>query len=117
MALELLIRPFQLTDITPPTAVIGGTVLADPVVITIETEGGKTFDWSYSFSGETGTAANTFKEVKRKNEKKRIENPDDPSQFVEVQRAKEIKFTNASDPSITQTHKYSYPDSSPTPVG
>jgi hypothetical protein len=117
MALELLIRPFQLPKVTPPTAVIGGTVLADPVTIQIDTEGGKTFEFSYSFSGETGTASNSYKEVKRTSQKKKIENPDDSTQFVEVQRATKIKFANAGDPTKTLTHTYKYPDDKPTPVG
>jgi hypothetical protein len=114
MALELLIRPFQLPQITPPTAVIGGTVLADPVVVEIDGEGGKTFEFSYSFSGETGTAKNTFKEVKRKSQDAKITNPDDDTQYVKVKRATEIKFANAQDPTITQTHRYNYPDKSST---
>jgi hypothetical protein len=110
MALELLVRPFQLQEITPPTVVIGGTVLADPVTIMLEAEGGKTFDFSYSFSGETGSSKNE-KEVKRKSEKVRIKNPEDEDQYVDVKRAKEITTVNEGDPSIRRKIKFRYPDS------
>ena len=82
MTLELTIRPFQSPDVTPPRVVPEGTKRDEPVNVSLGKEGGKTFDFSYSFSGQSRSSSDNYKEVARKSETRRIENPNDPDQFV-----------------------------------
>ncbi len=114
MTLELTIRPFQSPDVTPPQVVPEGTKRDDPVNVSAGKEGGKTFDYSYSFSGTSRSSSDNYKEISRKTEKKRIENPDDPDQFVEIKRATEIKLVNENDPKLKRRYRFHYPDSTST---
>ena len=41
---------------------------------------------------------------------KRIENPDDSDQFVEIKRATEIKLVNENDPKLKRKYTFQYPD-------
>ena len=111
MSLERTIRPFQLLTVTPPALVLDDTKQSDPVAVSLGREGGKTFDYSYSFSSSVHSATDSYKEVSRKSETKRVENPDDPDQFVEIKRATEIKLVNENDPKLKRKYSFHYPDS------
>mgnify|MGYP003575979699 CR=1 FL=1 len=75
-------------------------------------EGGKTFDFSYSFSGQWRSSSDNYKEVARKSETRRITNPDDPDQFVDIRRATEIRLVNENDPKLKRRYRFQYPDGS-----
>jgi hypothetical protein len=111
MSLERTIRPFQLPAVTPPALVLDDTKQSDPVAVSLGREGGKTFDYSYSFSSSVHSASDNYKEVSRKSETRRIENPDDPDQFVDIKRATEINLVNENDPSLKRRYRFHYPDS------
>ena len=66
MSLERTVRPFQLPAVTPPALVLDETKQSDPVAVSLGQEGGKTFDYSYSFSGSARSATDNYKEVSRK---------------------------------------------------
>jgi hypothetical protein len=110
VSLERTIRPFQLPAVTPPALVLDDTKQADPVAVSLGREGGKRFDYSYSFSSSVHSATDSYKEVSRKTETKRIENPDDSDQFVEIKRATEIKLVNENDPKLKRKYTFHYPD-------
>jgi hypothetical protein len=114
VTLELTIRPFQSPEVTPPRVVPEGTKRDDPVNVSMGKEGGKTFDFSYSFSGQSKSSSDNYKEVSRRTETRRIENPDDPDQFVEIRRATEIKLVNEGDPKLKRRYRFNYPDSRTT---
>ena len=82
--------------------------------VSLGREGGKTFDYSYSFSSSVHSATDNYKEVSRRSETKRVENPDDPDQFVEIKRATEIKLVNENDPKLKRRYRFNYPDSANT---
>src|ERR1700750_1272539 len=98
MSLERTIRPFQLPAITPPALVLDDTKQSDPVAVSLGREGGKTFDYSYSFFSSVHSSSESYKEISRKSETKRVENPDAPDQFVEIRRATQINLVNENDP-------------------
>lgn len=84
--LELAIRPFQTRDVTPPTKIVGKE--QDPPetpVMMLGDEGGTVFKLIALSSTSIETVAPTqLKEASREVHSERIENKDDPSQFVEV---------------------------------
>lgn len=110
MSLERTIRPFQLPAVTPPALVLDDTKQSDPVAVSLGREGGKTFDFSYSFSGSVHSATDSYKEVSRRSETRRVENPNDPDQFVEIRRATEIRLVNENNPSLKRRYRFNYPD-------
>src|SRR5581483_8871046 len=113
-SLELLVRPFAARDVTPPPAAVGDAAPApEPVALVIEGAGVKTFRYSYSESVQGGEATG-WKEVKRTSETKRIVNPDDESQFVEIKRAKTITLANEGAPSQRRRYAFKYPDDKST---
>ena len=114
MSLERTVRPFQLPAVTPPALVLDETKQSDPVAVSLGQDGGKTFDYSYSFSSSVRSATDNYKEVSRKSETRRIENPEDPEQFVEIRRATEIKLVDEEDPRQKRRYRFRYPDSSST---
>jgi hypothetical protein len=104
MSLERTIRPFQLPAVTPPALVLDDTKQADPVAVSLGREGGKTFDYSYSFSSSVHSATDSYKEVSRKTETKRIENPDDSDQFVEIKPRPRSSSSTRTIPSSSASH-------------
>ena len=83
-SLDLIVRPFQSVNVTPPQAVRIAATAPENVVLQIGLEGeGKTFTGNFS-SSESFYMGQHVKETSRKTSEKRIENPDDPDQFVMV---------------------------------
>lgn len=98
-SLEFLIRPFQSKDVTPPKRIIGAEKTVDPVAVSIGASGGTAFVFSAFSVIEFKTEDSfTYKEIDRKTHIKRIENPDDPSQFVEVERIDQISLRHKLKP-------------------
>lgn len=98
-SLELFVRPFQSKDVTPPKRVIGAEKNVDPVNVSIGSPGGAAFVFSAFKVIEFKTEDSyTYREIDRKTHIKRVENPDDPSQFVDVERIDQIALRNKLNP-------------------
>jgi hypothetical protein len=98
VALEYVVRPFQRQTVSLPTAIESETAQASDVVVHAASRGNvKTFAWSFQASSE-GPPGGKYKEVERTTKIVRVENPDDPTQFVNVERAKRITVANEDDP-------------------
>ena len=98
-SLELLIRPFQSRDVTPPKRIIGAEKTVDPVNVSIGSPGGTAFVFRAFKVEEFKTEDSfTYREIERKTHTKRIENPDDPSQFVEVERIDQVSLRHKLNP-------------------
>ena len=96
---ELLVRPFQTRDVTPPKRIIGTEKTVDPVDVSIGATGGTALVFSAFTVIEFKTEDSyTYKEIDRKTHTKRIENPSDPSQFVEVERIDQISLRHKLKP-------------------
>jgi hypothetical protein len=95
--LEYVVRPFQTERVSLPGG--GGNrrqVDSEAVVCHFVDDGNaKTFSFSISQSVSGG---DKFKEVSRKTKRVRIENPEDPEQFVVVDRVKKITVGNEDNP-------------------
>lgn len=98
-SLELLIRPFQSKDVTPPKRIIGAEKTVDPVDVSIGAAGGTALVFRAFAVIEFKTEDSyTYREIDRKTHIKRVENPDDPSQFVDVERIDQIALRNKLNP-------------------
>jgi hypothetical protein len=86
VSLERIVRPFVTLDVTPPQRIIDPAIEAVPnLVLQIGMEGTiKTLNGSYSASINGYTDSNNT-ELSRETSVKRVTNPDDPSQFVDVE--------------------------------
>jgi len=94
-SLELLVRPFQARDFTPPTRIIGSEKPVDPVNFSIGSEGGTAFLFrAFSVIEFTTEDSYTYREVTRQTHTVRVENPNDSSQFVDVERIDSILLRN-----------------------
>jgi hypothetical protein len=115
---EQLVRPFLPRPLGPA---LSGNIYTPPapgvVQIRWEGKGGKTFQYQSSFSSSMEPpTTESYTEVKRVSEKKRVTNPQDDSQYVDTQRAKEVTLRN--DDAATGSSgsrkglkiKYKYPD-------
>jgi hypothetical protein len=97
--LELLVRPFETKDVTPPKRIIGAEKTVDPVDVSIGASGGTAFVFrAFSVIEFKTEDSFTYKEIERKTHTKRIENPDDPTQFVEVERIDQISLRHKLKP-------------------
>jgi hypothetical protein len=99
-SLELLVRPFQTRNVAPPKRIVGAERTVDPVSVSIGSPGGNALvfhAWTV-FEFQIKDDEFTYKEIDRKTQIKRIENPDDPSQFVEVEYIQEITLRNKLNP-------------------
>ena len=91
--MEYIVRPFLPSSIRLPAPPEGESEFAPNVVVALAQQGSAvTFAWSSSASLTPGKTK--YKEVERTTKKVRVENPDDPSQFVEVDRVKKITVAN-----------------------
>ena len=98
MNLEQIIRPFQDRDITPPKVVIGSRKEIEDIHVSFGGPGEKVFGFSLWSSTELGATANDYKEIKRTTVTKRVENPDDPDQYVDVKNTTNLYTRNKVDP-------------------
>jgi hypothetical protein len=89
--LEQIVRPFQLPAVSYPVRIFDDNpkVVEDPVLEFGKDGSTKVFNESFSQSISTYKDAE-IKEQSREVTKKRIENPDDPSQYVDVELIKKL---------------------------
>jgi hypothetical protein len=92
-SLEQVVRPFQLPQRTYPQRVVDDTTATTPDDVTIQIgKEGATKLFNESFSESTTSYGDvTSKEKSRSTEKKHITNPDDESQFVDVEIIKKLQ--------------------------
>ena len=88
---ENIVRPFQSPQVSYPTRIFDDTTAAaeNPVLELGKEGSSKVFQESYSASNTTYKDQKS-KELSRETEKKRIENPDDPAQYVDVENIKKL---------------------------
>lgn len=100
MALERIVRPFQTGDVfnarvlLPPVPPSGFTVSEDVCLLTWKGENGATFDSDQPDPIESFKADWKEDKASRVTQNVRVENPDDSSQYVEVQRLLSTTFKN-----------------------
>src|SRR5262245_54288101 len=85
--LENIVRPFQRREVTYPVRVFDDQPSSDTedVVLNLGQEGA-TKAFNESFNNTVNSYEDeTSREQSRKTHEKRVENPDDPSQFVNVE--------------------------------
>lgn len=98
-SLELLVRPFQARTVTPPKRVTVGEKAVDPVNVSIGAEGGMALAFSAFTVIEFKTEDSfTYQETERRTSIKRITNPDDSSQYVDVERIEQVSLRNKINP-------------------
>lgn len=92
MTFERIVRPFQKVDFTPPPAPVAPETPLENVVLMIGKEGASAKMLVGNSSGEiTSFHEDKQKEVSRTTIERRVENPDDPSQYVNVADTDKIK--------------------------
>lgn len=107
-AFETIVRPFQRKDVTPPTRIVGKEKAVEPVLVEFGSGGGKVLEYSFFFNpGLETIEKDTYKEVKRDTVTKRVENPDDSSQFVDVEQVKKLYTRNTVDPTLKRNYELS----------
>jgi hypothetical protein len=90
--LTLLIRLNERVDVRPPSLPAGGGPQSTPNVLLLVGDVGEGTIFTGSFSQQKSYYQTTpTKEVQRDSIKKRIRNPDDPTQHVDVLDVKRIK--------------------------
>jgi hypothetical protein len=106
--LEQIVRPFQRTGVSYPTRIFNPTQkAAEDTVLALGKEGStKTFNESFS-EKVTTYKDQEVKEKSRETETKRITNPDDDSQFVDVENIKKL-VTEQGEGSKYQKSTYSF---------
>ena len=103
MTIDLIIRPFQSVTVTPPRRTASAPSAPEEVVLLIGTEGeGKTFTGNYS-SSQSFYMGQIVKETTRNTTQKRIENPDDSEQHVDVANINRLTTRSGSGQQYQQT--------------
>lgn len=99
MAFENVVRPFVAVDPSPARRVLfSSTKLAALVEPDLSATGDPAiYQWSQSSSSSNKESTDN-REVKRTTSEVRVENPDDPTQYVMVQRIEDVTFGDQTDP-------------------
>jgi hypothetical protein len=109
MNLEQIIRPFQDRGITPPVRFLEDRDDKGPENVQFGAGGGKIF--LYATFASTGVSElNDYKEVSRETKEKRVENPDDPDQYVNIKVTEKLYTRNEVDPSKKLNIKFADQD-------
>ena len=105
-SLERIVRPFQSKDVTPPQRILGPSEApVDNVLIQCGQAGStKTFNSSYS-STITSYVEGKHRELTRETSVKRITNPDDETQYVDVELINKLKTSGVNGQETTFTYK------------
>lgn len=102
--LEYIVRPFQTKVISLPTTIELESEDAAAVEVRLVAKGNAV---TYPFSFAVNSApSDTLREISRTTKKVKIENPDDPTQFVEVERATKIELRDENDPQRVAVRHY-----------
>jgi len=96
-SMEKIVRPFQSKDVTPPQQIIDSDAeTVDNIVISCGATGDtKTFNGSYSLS-HSYYVEQSYRELSRDTTIKRITNPDDPAQYVDVEVINSIEHSGVN---------------------
>lgn len=90
-SLEQIVRPFQRTGISYPTRIYDPTAKETKDAVLMLGKEGSTKTFNESFSQRVTTYKDQeIKEKSRVTEVKRVENPDDASQYVDVEIIKKL---------------------------
>jgi hypothetical protein len=92
--MENTIRPFAPVDFIPAISNLPARVPDGIVECKLGGSGGTTTTFTFEGSGFETIKSEQYKESNRASTKVRVENPDDPSQFVEFCRADKITLTS-----------------------
>jgi hypothetical protein len=105
-AWEQTIRAFESKAVSPP--LLQGPGPIGPPASDVRFEFGQgtitTFSWSYNTAVSAGRDKTEYKEISRVEKTKRVFNPDDNSQFVDIAQPKKIKLQNRDDPEDQRTY-------------
>jgi hypothetical protein len=107
--LENTVRPFAQLPIHPQRVVLPAPIAHAEIDCKLGGSGGTTTSFTLpTTSGRITTSQENYKESDRKSTLVRVENPDDPTQFVEFCRADKITLTkeNKSPPTPPRTSSY-----------
>lgn len=102
--LELVIRPFQTRNVTPPTIIPGEPKTIETPVLLIGSEGVKLFKLDVAVTTNVETInQTTYTETSRTTHTERVTNPDDPAQHVDVKSVDRVTVKdNAANPMSPQ---------------
>ena len=90
-SLERIVRPFQKSGVSYPTRIFDPTRRETEDAVLMIGQEGSTKIFNESFSSRVTTYKDQeVKEQSRETETKRIKNPDDESQFVDVENIKKL---------------------------
>jgi hypothetical protein len=106
MSFERIVRPFQTKDVTPPQRI---STPDDPTVANVTIKCGavgetKTFNGSHS-SQVTAYVKSQRRELARQTSIKRITNPEDASQYVDVEVVDRLKTAGVNGEETTFLYK------------
>lgn len=92
MSLEQLVRPFGAVNLIPSLRPFGPRGEATEIVCSFGGSGTRTVSWSFDGGGAVAQfeKEEKFKETGRESQQVKVENPDDPDQFVEFCQAKTV---------------------------
>ena len=96
--LELIIRPFLPRDVRPIPVPIAGAKATGPVSLSFGGRGGAVVFKYSQFLTDSFTAQIEYVEKSRETVTKRITNPQDQNQYVDVEVLKKVSFTDKNDP-------------------
>ena len=106
-SIELIVRPFQTKDVTPPKRIIGAQKTVEPVQVSIGSTGGTAFVFSAFSVIEFQTDDRfTYREVERQTTVKRITSDSDPSQYVDVEAIDRVLLKNKVDPNDKRIYEF-----------
>ena len=107
---EKIVRPFQSKDVTPPQVILDPAAEPlDNVKISCGATGEtKTFSGSFSLE-RSYYVGQQLREVARETTTKRITNPDDPSQYVDVETIDKILHSGTNSARTTTLYKNTDP--------
>ncbi len=105
-SLERIVRPFQSRDVSPPQRILNPSEPpADNVLIQCGESGStKTFNSSFSRT-VTSYVENKHRELARDTHVKRITNPDDETQYVDVELIDKLRTSGVNGQETTFTFK------------
>jgi hypothetical protein len=105
-SLERIVRPFQSKDVTPPQRILNPSEPpVDNVLIQCGQNGStKTFNSSFS-STVTSYVEAKHRELSRATQVKRITNPDDETQYVDVELIDKLKTSGVNGKETTFSYK------------
>lgn len=104
--LEQLVRPFQRPDLAPRTRIVVSTGAGTaPIIIEFGEAGALPTGKQDTFELKLEKEKEQYKETHRTTRNVRIENPDDPDQYVMVQRPEKMKLDKKKTPADNDPKK------------